>query len=611
MDTCVDPKVPPWKIELINRRRMRNNQSKCTSGGIYGNSEQVKPVQWTWSPTTQHFLQPQQTNAVQTSQQQQSVVGAACSDMRLLKCDNVIMTNFKKNPQINRCRLKFKTKPQIITEITNGLDYNSDSSEEFKYGPGIVNKLKSKYMSMTIREQKPRPPLWRSNSMDNIVEDKNCSEKAKHSLPPDVINVSVNVKSETLKRARSMEILSESQSIMGNIDEQQIPKSVNGDLPPPDVVKTYKKIFENKTQNELKPIKIKPAILPKPALSPEKSRTTRMNKVPLKKMIQSIKYPNRLKKKEPLGLDRSKALINDEVSSSQDESSMSSDDGGSVKHRVVIKTTLSGSNNDNKLVAVQAKQICVIRPTTRSVILSEETANTQLSDKEIEKNFLNNNTINKSNGIKRIGGLWDKKRWDNNENSVVFNFVDRKGVPNYIDNEVPIFRRDNSCRVKNGCIMLDSHCEESSTDDIDNGSNDKYVIFIGDNIIIGRSNLRKEKCSSPRKNLRIQFSDVLETTHEYPSEASLLLEEKHDLPSPETEHKRNLTAVHQKNSFGNYTPSKLGTTEEAFLGEYGVSRSNVIKNVKRTDKNDESMTDNSVVDTNVPWSEETTPDLLF
>lgn len=62
--------------------------------------------------------------------------------------------------------------------------------------------------------------------------------------------------------------------------------------------------------------------------------------------------------------------------------------------------------------------------------------------------------------------------------------------------------------------------------------------------------------------------------------------------------------------FGNYIPSKLGTNEEAFLGEYGVSRSNV-KTVKLSvDKNHED-TDMSVIDTNVPWSEETTPDLLF
>lgn len=62
--------------------------------------------------------------------------------------------------------------------------------------------------------------------------------------------------------------------------------------------------------------------------------------------------------------------------------------------------------------------------------------------------------------------------------------------------------------------------------------------------------------------------------------------------------------------FGNYIPSKLGTNEEAFLGEYGISRSNV-KSVKLSvDKNHEDA-DKSVIDTNVPWSEETTPDLLF
>lgn len=44
--------------------------------------------------------------------------------------------------------------------------------------------------------------------------------------------------------------------------------------------------------------------------------------------------------------------------------------------------------------------------------------------------------------------------------------------------------------------MLDAHCEESSTDDIDN---ENYVIFVGDNIIIGRSNLRKENTSALKK----------------------------------------------------------------------------------------------------------------
>uniref|UniRef100_A0A2S2QVU9 Uncharacterized protein n=1 Tax=Sipha flava TaxID=143950 RepID=A0A2S2QVU9_9HEMI len=484
MDTCVaDPKVPPWKLELINRRRSRNNQSKCAGnigggcggGGCGNEQQQVKPVQWTWSqqspsssppsssPSAQHFLQ--QPNEVQTSpppsQQQQPppppkplpsqqptvVVGTVSSSMRLFKCEATIMTNFKKNPQINRCRSKFKTKPQIITEITNGLDYHSDSSEEFKYGPGIVNKLKSKYMSMTVREQKPRPSLRRSTSMDNIVDDKHIVDKPQHYSQPDVISMATNIKSDTMKRARSMETLSEMQMINSYNDEMQ-PKTTNGELPPPDVVKTYKKIFETKTQNEtIKTIKTKPAILPKPMLSPEKMRPVRMNKVPLKKMSPPIKYPNRLKKKEPLGFDRSKSLINDEVSSSQDESSMSSDDGGSARHRVAIKTAITATTIDNKPISIPTKQICVIRPTTRTTLQPEESTNAQLSDKEIEDHFINNNNNNNSNNTneeKKVGGLWDKKRWDYHENSVVFNFVNRKGIPNYIDSEGPLQRRENS-----------------------------------------------------------------------------------------------------------------------------------------------------------------------
>lgn len=66
---------------------------------------------------------------------------------------------------------------------------------------------------------------------------------------------------------------------------------------------------------------------------------------------------------------------------------------------------------------------------------------------------------------------------------------------------------------------------------------------------------------------------------------------------------------HVSGKFGNYIPSKLGTNEEAFLGEYGVSKSNIVKTAKTpVNKHEE---DTSVIDTNVPWSEETTPDLLF
>lgn len=51
---------------------------------------------------------------------------------------------------------------------------NSDSSEELQYGPGIVKKLKSKYLSMTLRESGSRPSLSnmrRATSLENVLDE--------------------------------------------------------------------------------------------------------------------------------------------------------------------------------------------------------------------------------------------------------------------------------------------------------------------------------------------------------------------------------------------------------------------------------------------------------
>ncbi|PNF41891.1 hypothetical protein B7P43_G15541, partial [Cryptotermes secundus] len=56
-------------------------------------------------------------------------------------------------------------------------DCDSDSSEELQYGPGIVNKLKCKYMSMTLRENQNkgvRPSLSnlrRATSLENMFDN--------------------------------------------------------------------------------------------------------------------------------------------------------------------------------------------------------------------------------------------------------------------------------------------------------------------------------------------------------------------------------------------------------------------------------------------------------
>lgn len=51
---------------------------------------------------------------------------------------------------------------------------DSDSSEDLHYGPGIVNKLKNKYLSLALRESSVRPSILhmrKATSLENLLDD--------------------------------------------------------------------------------------------------------------------------------------------------------------------------------------------------------------------------------------------------------------------------------------------------------------------------------------------------------------------------------------------------------------------------------------------------------
>ncbi|XP_054272818.1 uncharacterized protein LOC128993086 [Macrosteles quadrilineatus] len=202
---------------------------------------------------------------------------------------------------------------KVQSEGTNGKsnkeeDCLSDSSEELQYGPGIVNKLKTKYLSMTLREQKKhtRPSLSnlrRATSLENMLDgDDNLNEQTKMGADVKVKTGNVNSidkstlmgktvglnsncglrslgnhRIETMKRAQSMDTLLKSE-IRGTIkpivneniiivekeniginpssDSSSRTKSnvrPNTELPPPDVVKQTLKIFETSPKKKVKP----------------------------------------------------------------------------------------------------------------------------------------------------------------------------------------------------------------------------------------------------------------------------------------------------------------------------------------------------------------------
>ncbi|XP_055604937.1 probable serine/threonine-protein kinase nek3 [Uranotaenia lowii] len=113
-------------------------------------------------------------------------------------------------------------------------------------------------------------------------------------------------------------------------------------------------------------------------------------------------------------------------------------------------------------------------------------------------------------------------------NTMVFNFSDRKDVPDYIENDGVILRprpRELPKPGESGFVVLGDLTLETSTD-----PDDSWVMgppspcdveFANANIVInGKSSLRNK--TSRDSKFKIQFDDSLTSTFEYPSETSLL-----------------------------------------------------------------------------------------
>lgn len=129
-------------------------------------------------------------------------------------------------------------------------------------------------------------------------------------------------------------------------------------------------------------------------------------------------------------------------------------------------TTYPQGNNEAKTIRCQQKsefslppkQIGIIRP----LVSTQKTQHPQqnLSNRELEKNLINRvksieqptkvvvslKSADEIQPTKKTsagggGGLWDTKPWNQQNNTMVFNFSNRKDVPDYIENDGLIIRR--------------------------------------------------------------------------------------------------------------------------------------------------------------------------
>ncbi|XP_076674722.1 protein phosphatase 1-binding protein bifocal isoform X2 [Andrena cerasifolii] len=275
-------------------------------------------------------------------------------------------------------------------------------------------------------------------------------------------------------------------------------------------------------------------------------------------------------------------------------------------------TTSYPQGNDSKAIRGQKtsesppqKQIGIIRP-----LVSTKTQHPQqnLSNRELEKNLINRvksieqptkvvvslKSADEIQPAKKSGsgggGLWETKPWNQQNNTMVFNFSNRKDVPDYIENDGLIIKRKREKPKvgEGGIIVLDATLDASTTDDAEwelsgGPPSPCDVSFFNDNVLInGRSNLSR----TPRNHKhRIQFDDTATRTFEYPSEASMLEDEssvdgetsgsveQSALISNKTSSTNSTTTMPTLLGGGglaSYTPSKVDLTSEGF--ELGVTR---------------------------------------
>lgn len=275
--------IPQWKKDLISRRR---NQSKC-----------------------QQLLPPAQSSDSlgRAGQQPNNNQTRNSSSVDRTNSDGCVVAGGGTCNACSSSNKMVQERPWI--EKQHSYDYkddssDSDSSEDLHYGPGIVNKLKNRYLSLALRENnaKSRPSILtmrKATSLENLLDAEDVDNKPEQRLFEKRVNGNAEnnryrspVRStELMKRSRSIETISRSDTAFvtdnirpkslheemliekegseswknhDNIAEKKVfsrlnkPKRITPvmnekEKPPADVVKQTKRIFEGRPEQRTRP----------------------------------------------------------------------------------------------------------------------------------------------------------------------------------------------------------------------------------------------------------------------------------------------------------------------------------------------------------------------
>lgn len=149
MSSGIDNEIPQWKRDLIARLRSQNKRVSSS---------------------------PPQPAALSRAVQQpgpETVAPVASTTSRdlFVKCNLVVPD---KMVQERNSSWDWNALEAVNQPLKNGCKDSDSSEEDLRYGPGIVNKLKNKYLSLALRETSTRPSILlmrKAASLENILDE--------------------------------------------------------------------------------------------------------------------------------------------------------------------------------------------------------------------------------------------------------------------------------------------------------------------------------------------------------------------------------------------------------------------------------------------------------
>lgn len=387
--------------------------------------------------------------------------------------------------------------------------------EEWEYGPGFVDRLKSKFISLSLREARRAPvPLRSYASVENLLDSAPRRAGARRPTP-----------AARFKKAQSMEALDPLANDRLVIVEKSPPRrqassSISDDeLPKPDIVRTYKRIFEASVDN---------------------------------------RRPNSVRRRPSVGRGTQP---------------------GSPKRARALASRLPGrvpANKENQpRTPTIRKPIANIKPLPKEpppppppAVIAELPAKEETV--KLAPLIASDEPVLRPSALLRTAGassLWSSKAGTGGSSvvsptSVVFDFRGKNVKPHVAVLPAPV-----------GCCKKGEPMDEVDLSE-EQLPYPSGIVFVGENVRIGRGAL----LTTRNKKLKIQFNDSAVVRIEYPAE-----EESPETPplngpeSPRSPEFPRSTETHRvtpqapglpsgSGSLGSYTPSAVSTSDSFQLG---------------------------------------------